>query len=394
MKKTISIFISLTIIVFQLTGCNLVTPPKNNTTVSTDTVVLTGYSRGNCIYSYSGETTTKIISDTIVSEGTLSAIAIDGSPCLSHDEFTFALADSEKNANTSYIRNKQEKTLLSLQAFLTSDRANDPETDILESIKLAARILSNKNGKKNIIISSNGISTCGILNYANNLICASTSTIISLLKTGNNIPDLSNVHVFWLGMGDCSDPQNTPSQLVVDKISDIWRAVLEAGGASVEFSSEVSLAKISDDTLPTVTPVVFPYEIPVEFPVDESIDLKDRTILLNNTTLSFQPNSSEFSNKDESFELINDFAPKILKGNQVVTIFGGVAGDNNSAFAIKLSQARADKVKELLLECGVPDENIKAIGKGCNDAWHIYGGNTNLDDEIAAQNRHIVLVFN
>ena len=56
-----------------------------------------------------------------------------------------------------------------------------------------------------------------------------------------------------------------------------------------------------------------------------------------------------------------------------------------------LSLARAEAVKETLVDLGVNEENLFSVGLGSvNDPWHIYGAG--CDGAVASSNRKVVLL--
>lgn len=86
---------------------------------------------------------------------------------------------------------------------------------------------------------------------------------------------------------------------------------------------------------------------------------------LNNLklTLEVQANSELLTHQAKN--RLFDFVDKVPAeaGNQIL-IEGYTASDNNTRKNIELSQQRADRVKELLIEQGIAAEQIIAVGRG------------------------------
>ena len=57
---------------------------------------------------------------------------------------------------------------------------------------------------------------------------------------------------------------------------------------------------------------------------------------------------------------------------------------------LKLSQERADAVKNTLVELGVDASRITSVGMGSSDPWHI--PNAGYDGAAASANRKVVLI--
>ena len=69
---------------------------------------------------------------------------------------------------------------------------------------------------------------------------------------------------------------------------------------------------------------------------------------------------------------------------------GTTAGDTENNYVKELSTARANAVKRTLVDLGVSESRIKAIGLGNADPWHIEGVGTT--GPLAAQNRKVVII--
>jgi outer membrane protein OmpA-like peptidoglycan-associated protein len=105
-------------------------------------------------------------------------------------------------------------------------------------------------------------------------------------------------------------------------------------------------------------------------------------------TIHFEYDKSDV--KDSEKEIINKNIGEIkknLKSNPELTVL--VEGHSclitkNQEYNHMLSQERADKVATVLKNNGIPNENIKTIGRGATETI-----STNLDEEHQALNRRV-----
>ena len=88
--------------------------------------------------------------------------------------------------------------------------------------------------------------------------------------------------------------------------------------------------------------------------------------------------------------MLKPIADFLLSNDVTILLCGTTAGDGNSAYTMELSQARAEAVKQSLVDLGVDPSHIIAVGLGSTDPWHVYGIPTS--DKAASCNRKVVLL--
>jgi outer membrane protein OmpA-like peptidoglycan-associated protein len=121
-----------------------------------------------------------------------------------------------------------------------------------------------------------------------------------------------------------------------------------------------------------------------EFDMDSASDSIEKKL----DTIHFDYDHSDVSNLEK--KVIDKNIAEIkknLKSNPELTVL--VEGHSclitkNQEYNHMLSQERADKVATILKNSGIPNENIKTIGRGATETL-----STNLDEEHQATNRRV-----
>ncbi len=146
--------------------------------------------------------------------------------------------------------------------------------------------------------------------------------------------------------------------------------------------------------LPSVSTIDFESEMPISFDSSclyiESNRFSEPSIL-SEEQVRFVADSDVLVNPDEANEVLNPIVEYMLnKTDFNLLLIGTTAGDGLSDYSISLSNKRAERIKQILVENGVSEDRIITIGMGGTDPWHIY--NVGTSGELAAQNRKVVLI--
>lgn len=133
-------------------------------------------------------------------------------------------------------------------------------------------------------------------------------------------------------------------------------------------------------------------EIPVYTYYDETEDLDFKEpLVLSEDKVKFVGDQSVYVDEERAIEVLTPLADYMVKYDKFkLLLIGTTAGDNNSDRTIKLSEDRANTVKNTLVDMGANPDNIVVIGLGCDDPWHISGAGTQGED--AAKNRKVVML--
>lgn len=308
------------------------------------------------------------------------AIPADGAPSIAS---SFVIPEYTKDFNATKKRqisvgNKQQI----VKAWSSACVAKAPEADLLRAIAIAANSLCESGCEdKMLFIFDSGISTTGLVNFASNdLINASPDDIVSQLKELHSLPDLTNIHVIWMALGQTTGSQQTPSDNFVYKLEQIWRTILVAAGAkTIDIDKTAVNTTVTKDNLPYVTPVPIP-----DVQLDVSKVSFDKPIAFTeNTSVRFQPDKAILIDETKAVEALVPIAKAIQQQKIRVAVIGTTADDGNGN-GIDLSRLRAEVVATILIEHGVSAEDLVVIGIGCT-RW-------SQTSENASDNRAVYII--
>lgn len=322
--------------------------------------------------------------------------------CKSGGEISFVVADGEpfiaadydvKKPNGSYSSSKKKElteeaasTIIKKAASLT---AVTPEVDTLAALSLAAdKLRASECAEKTLIVLDSGLSTAGLLNFAEYLLIEETpEDIVDALDALHALPELEGIRVRVTGLGRVSGEQETPSADMLDKLRGIWTAILTSSGASEVKNDPTPLSDSgSCDELPEVSavPVILSRLIAPKASdgvsdadgvsdTDEDSSDTDGTsdadevigkvVRFDETRVRFAPDSAELSDRDAAVHALS-YAGELLAANpelrvHLVGTTASFGGDGE-----KLSLERAEEVKKLLTEMGCCEEQIICHGFG------------------------------
>lgn len=283
-----------------------------------------------------------------------------------------------------------------VMSCLSSLSANDPETDVLSAIQLAAATLhGSASEQKTLYIISSGLSTAEPLDFSSsNLLDADSGWITEELSKLSSVPDLTGIDVIWQGLGQTAGHQLALDSNAKEKLTAIWMAILEAGNpASLTIDPTPLADSAPADGLPACSDVSYvSATLSAPEPNQEEDMTADTVIRLDETSIQFLPDQAVLANPEAASEALEGIAQTLREAEVPVILAGSTASVGGDGIA--LSQARAESVKELLLSFGVSEDKITCTGLG-KQQWSLrvndIDSSGSLIEEQAKLNRAVFL---
>ena len=342
--------------------------------------------------------------------GTISIIISDGQPFVVK---TFGADAFPTNARSrQYMNNLIDRRTKEVMTFLRDSylRARSPEADVLNALVLAERSLDtveSYNLEQRIVMMDSGLPTAGFLNLHNIQIEEGSAEnggidrIVSELSSRRGvIPNLSDISIQWIGLGNVSQPQQLPTTIGV-QLEELWRALLRESYAVFEdrdiriraTGGTPNVASEDEGGFPFVTPIFFCSFTPTDFielpPLPASpMEGEDETICviidelpsitITSEQVAFVPNEDIFINEAAASLVLEAYVEWLIKYFDVfpdsrVYIVGFHANlilNGGDRLDTRLSEQRAEAVGNVLATLGVAEERLVVVGLGINGGEH------------------------
>lgn len=328
------------------------------------------------------------IYDACLSYGRVTVTVCDGLPFLVGD-YTI----NKPNANIDSTKRKQLAQQNCDQILLecSTAKAKTAEIDTLSAITQAAKSIQDSSGNRTLLIYDSGLSTTGLLNFAEqNLIDADPDKIVEQLNGKHYIPDLEGINVVWTGIGQTTGNQTPLTENYKYKLEQLYNAILTAGGATVTFNHE-PIQGDEPEGVPecSIVPVV-----------EDSLDINGAlpdVVKLDETKISFVSDEASYVSESDAYEALKPIADILVKNTDMkVLIVGSTATDGTIEGCKDLSRLRADKVKNTLIEeLHVNPNQLSTFGAGQNPTpfrVNDFDNNGNLIESEAAKNRAVYII--
>lgn len=336
------------LVVGLLAGCSVI-PSKDgaaDSAVATDTALIITQGDGMPALTNAEEFLNSV---NVTPDGSAGLVVADGKP--------FALGpqrfDQVKNNDIQQARADKTARYQLVEA-VQGATATTPETDLISAISLASRMLSAGTAdSKVMVIRHSGVNTAASLPMQDlDLLNSDPAKLLDQLDAAAMLPQLNGVAVEFYGLGDVAGSQGTLSAQQVQWLKNFWQGFFDRTGANVTFHTDI----VSGDALNnghTVTPLA-----PAGAPTFVKVSAEQ---------VAFQPDSTTFLDEAAARAALNGLAEQ-LKGTSAAhyIVAGSTAQVDNASRegAQALSLARAQAVRDVLVEAGVPADQIICLGLG------------------------------
>lgn len=293
------------------------------------------------------------IYDACISYGRVTAFVADGNPYLTGD---YTINSPSVNVDNTKRKQLAKRNCDQILSECANAKAKTAEIDTLSAITQAAKSIQESSGNKTLLIFDSGLSTTGLLNFAaQNLIDADPNNIVEQLEEKHYIPNLEGINVVWTGLGQTCGDQTPLTENYKYKLEQIYNAILTAGGATVTFNHEPIQGE-EPKGVPecSIVPVI-----------EDSLDINKAMPEVVKTKISFVSDKAEFVSKSDAYEALEPVADILVNHSDIkVIIVGSTATDGTPDGCRRLSQMRADKVKDALIELHVNPNQLSTYGAG------------------------------
>lgn len=324
------------------------------------------------------EAVQQIIRSSLAAEAHVTIFSVDGAPAKA-GEARF----EPQSKNQDPLEREFGDFAAAFDRGLAKVRADDPESDLLAGLTLAAHEVGDGGV---IVVLDSGLQTVAPLDFAaGDLIAAAPEEIAASLTQTGHLPDLSGRTVVFAGLGDVTDPQEQIPNPFKENLVAIWTELAAAAGACVEVIRQTMGAEPVDGDLPSVTEVAMPAE--------PDIDTCGDTVFDDASPVRFQPRTADFVDPDGASAALAEIADLILAQNQRAEIIGTTATWGTEEGRLQTSEDRAEAVAAVLIELGVPADRISTRGVGAEwpDRLDDIGPDGELIPEAAVHNRSVII---
>lgn len=263
-------------------------------------------------------------------------------------------------------------------------RATSPHADYLGATQTAAdavRAACATGGT--VYLAGSGLQDTGALDFSKSeLLGADPQEVVEFLRTHRQLPDLTGIAVFLVGIGATAAPQAPLDHASRSNLTAIWTEVFKAAGATGVSVDTSPLGGPAPADVPEVTPVTVPAH--QAFPATCRV----RDFVLPDTgPVGFLPNVATFRDPVTAEAGLRSVADALNAcPGAMITLTGttssaGPQTPEGAAGRRALSVDRAEAVKSLLVElgAGIDPARITTVGKG-----HRFAGYRNDRDAQGA----------
>jgi OOP family OmpA-OmpF porin len=297
-----------------------------------------------------------LTSSAINAQRTVTIIRLDGDP-----HIVFSQALSLQGANTQRRKLNRNAYLSRINQILTGTaqpatdiRAQVPQANVLQALAVAASSVPQGG---NVVLMDSGLQTTAPLDFRTGLLADDPRTVAEYLKKAGELPDLTGRGILLFGLGWTASPQQALDTSNRAKVIKIWTKIAEVAGASCVVIDEHADTQAAVPNTPPVA-VVTPPPPPQPPHACAVIDLGDA----NN--VGFEYDSTTFRDRSGARATLRKVAQVMRRTGESVRLTGATSSEGTDQYNNALSLRRADAVRGVLEQLGVPGGRIKAFGVG------------------------------
>lgn len=298
---------------------------------------------------------TAILNSAIDANQKITLIRLDGKPKI---VFSQAFAPGANSQRTKLDRNKYvtnlNRILQGTSEPTTDIRAQAPQADVLDSLAQAASTVP---AGGDVIVMDSGLQTVEPLDFRSGLLSDNPSSIVDYLRHAGELPSLKGQHIYFTGLGWTAPPQSTLSINDRQKVIQIWEEIAQAAGAGCVAVDPTANTSNAVQNRPPVAIVTPPPPPPPPTPCSV-INLGDA----NN--VGFEFDSTTFRDPTGARATLQKLADVLNKPGESATLTGSTSSEGSDQYNLDLSLRRANAVKAVLVQLGVPANRIQTFGDG------------------------------
>lgn len=240
------------------------------------------------------------------------------------------------------------------------------EINYVESFRMSSSQINSQENQdsgrdKVLYVFGSGIDTANEkLSFTKGILSSDYKAIIDEMESLGVLPNLEGVTVVWIGLTTTADPQMQVPYEYVPIITDLWTYFLEKCGVqSMTFQDSVATDEVNttDDGYPYVTPVPFAPTATNDWWINEYVSLSEGV-------LGFEPESTVPRDGEAAARsILLPHAEALCRSGQVIVICAS-AWNDGTGDEIALSRDRAEWVRDVLVEMGVPSSQLIIAAAG------------------------------
>lgn len=310
------------------------------------------------------------------------------------------------NYTTNKKKSMVSENVNAIEQAILATKADDADADLIECLRIAAETDSDQ-----IYIFDNGLLTAGSTPMDFYIDFLKIDESVERLNNAKKIPDFSGKTIHFYGVSQTtSDGDQQPlTPLEASILTDFWQAYFNESGGQFDIStgltSEIDKPE-GDYPSVRVVPILtdddglVQEEAPPETVESESEPVQEtKTLTLkrfDTNKISFEPDSYKISNKDKAIISLSSVIDYLNNTDDSIVIGGATATvlDSTAESCRKFGAARAESVKELLLEsCNIDESRIIVVGLGYTSDFQINDiKDGKVIDEGRAQSNRVVYI--